>query len=410
MKRSLWLSLCLLLLPAILCACTQQTEPSETPVTIAEASSPTPLPEPVRLPAADCFAPGEDGLACPGSPVHAGEAAGILSAFLEAGPDALSGRGETLAAALGTGDAVLTEEDWCGLLEDLFSGPCGIEPEDAPLTRLRAAAALSAYLEPGDGRDARYYPDLPETEASRPLLLLLSEGPWDRADVIARTEMGTYFSGGVLYRTDENGYFLPDSQLGPLTFDHTGRYTSGNAELDALVEAKLAEITSPEMTRLEMLRAAYDETRDTIVYEARRNFQYTHESAEGPEGWGIPTALETLQTNTGNCYCFAAKFAYLARGLGFEAYARGGYMTPAEGDWDWTNHGWCDLLLDGERYLCDPVLEWEHWNYHWEEMDMFLQGERIRAGLGYTTLPDEVPEPYQWPIGGDTEEEGSMEP
>ncbi len=399
MRRAVWFLLCLALIPALLCACGTEPEPIEMPSALIPAS-PTPTTEPVCLPAADCFAPGEGGFALPQAPVTAGEAASVLEAFLAAGPEDLSRRAVELVSGLGSDGTVLTEEAWCALLEALFSEKCGIEPEDTSLTRLRAAAALAAYLEDEDGREARYYPDLPVTEESRPLLLLLAEGSFDRADVLAHTEMGTYFSNGILYRTDENGYFLPDSSLGPLNFDSTGRYTSGNGELDALVEAKLAEITSPEMTRLEMLQAAYDETRDTIVYEALRNFNYTHESAEEPDGWGVPVALETMQTGTGNCYCFAAKFAYLARGLGFEAYARGGYITPAEDEWGMLNHGWCDILLDGERYLCDPVLEWEHWNYHWEKIDMFFREERIRDSIGYVTLPDEVPEPYEWPDGG----------
>lgn len=399
MRRILWLLPCVLLTAALLCACNTDPVPAGTPAVLTP--SPTAAPEPVRLPAADCFTPGEGGLASPEDFVTAAEAVSALENFVSGGPEEVSLRAESLASSLGSGGDVLFEEDWCGLLETLFSEPCGIAPEDQPLTRLRAAAALSPYLDPEDGREARYYPDLPETEESRPLLLLLAEGPLSREDVAAGTEMGTYFSDGVLYRVDGDGYFVPESSMGPLTFDSEGRYTSGNAELDALVEAKLAELTSPGMTRLEMLRAVYDDTRDSIVYEARRNFNFSHESAEGPDGWGIPTALETLQTDTGNCYSFAAKFAYLARGLGFEAYARGGYMTPAEDEWERLNHGWCDILLDGERYVCDPVLEWEYWNYHWEEIDMFFREERIRVFLGYTTLPDEVPEPYEWPAGGD---------
>ena len=118
--------------------------PAGTPAVLTP--SPTAAPEPVRLPAADCFTPGEGGLASPEDFVTAAEAVSALENFVSGGPEEVSLRAESLASSLATGGDVLFEEDWCGLLEALFSEPCGIAPEDQPLTRLRAAAALSPYL------------------------------------------------------------------------------------------------------------------------------------------------------------------------------------------------------------------------------------------------------------------------
>jgi|GEM_PF-4836549 len=66
-------------------------------------------------------------------------------------------------------------------------------------------------------------------------------------------------------------------------------------------------------------------------------------------------AVEGMETRKGNCYTYAAAFAQLAKGLGYDAQyiegsvnGRNGGMLP---------HGFVIVTINGARYICDPELE-----------------------------------------------------
>ena len=62
----------------------------------------------------------------------------------------------------------------------------------------------------------------------------------NKEPILEKWEPGFHVIDGVLFYADENWDLLCDGQLGTLTFDEKGRYTSGNAELDAIVTELLA--------------------------------------------------------------------------------------------------------------------------------------------------------------------------
>lgn len=65
-------------------------------------------------------------------------------------------------------------------------------------------------------------------------------------------------------------------------------------------------------------------------------------------------AVMGLETHRGNCYCYAAAFAYLARHLGYNAqYVEG--SVPRRGG-GYTGHGW--VIING-AYICDPEAQAE---------------------------------------------------
>jgi len=85
---------------------------------------------------------------------------------------------------------------------------------------------------------------------------------------------------------------------------------------------------------------------------------------EYPQGdWTVQFAREMIVDGCGNCYCFAALFCLLARQLGYDAKAISGeVLTQSEG---WAAHGWTEIIIDGETYICDltmfvglPGLDW----------------------------------------------------
>ncbi len=161
-----------------------------------------------------------------------------------------------------------------------------------------------------------------------------------------------YAPGPVLYGQDvyyagEDGVILRDAAVGSLYFGPDGRYTSGNEEADGYAKSILAELYSPEMSREELLRAAYDYTRDSFKY-LRRSESYDW----GVTGWEVEEALTILRTGRGNCYCYAGVFWLLARQLGYDARAVSGGVG-----WSSRPHGWVDIEMDGVLCIFDTELE-----------------------------------------------------
>ena len=65
-------------------------------------------------------------------------------------------------------------------------------------------------------------------------------------------------------------------------------------------------------------------------------------------------AVMGLESHQGNCYCYAAAFAYLARHLGYNAeYVEGSVPKRSGG---YTPHGW--VVING-AYICDPEAQAE---------------------------------------------------
>ena len=148
---------------------------------------------------------------------------------------------------------------------------------------------------------------------------------------------GPQVSGVELYYIQEDGSLARDVTIGTLRFDETGKYTSGNADLDQQVKEALAACTNAGMTREEMLRAGYLYIRDTFRYLSGPHF------ARGATDWMEDRASFIFQHKKGNCYCFAAAFYYVARQLGYEP-------QPVSGGWDTRNvdHAW--NMIDGKIY------------------------------------------------------------
>ena len=151
---------------------------------------------------------------------------------------------------------------------------------------------------------------------------------------------------GRLYCIRENGSMLRDGELDGFAFGPDGVYTSGDAELDDYVTEILRDIVraDPGADELDHLLAAYRYARDSFTYLRKPLLDF------GATGWETESALDMLRTRHGSCYGYAAVFWALARGLGYDAKAYSGTITQQP-------HGWVEITLDGEEYLCDPELE-----------------------------------------------------
>ena len=171
--------------------------------------------------------------------------------------------------------------------------------------------------------------------------------PTATPEPIPTHEPGPYFDGYDLHYADENGLDVISASVGVLDFDENGVYTSGNAELDALVREKLeANVNPAEQSRFEMLETMYDHM---VAGYGYRGGAY-HE--EGETGWEAEDALTMIKAGKGNCYSYAALFAEYARALGYQANGVAGVFSSGE-------HSWTEVLdeTDGEYRVCDSEFQ-----------------------------------------------------
>ena len=213
-----------------------------------------------------------------------------------------------------------------------------------------------------------------------------------REQRLKEAQDGFWWDKGYLCSIDEEGNLLRDTYIGVLYFGEDGHYTSGDEKLDELVADVIEDNTDSNMTRMEKLRAMYEYTRDNIKYVGYPNHELSIEPAHGPDGWMAELAIKALEEKVGNCYYYAAEFAALARGLGYQAYATGGIMSAMEDP-----HGWVQIIdEDGKIWMCDPENEYRL-NYWQGELngqevaDYFYRNQEElsqETGLGYSQQVD----------------------
>jgi len=152
-----------------------------------------------------------------------------------------------------------------------------------------------------------------------------------------------------------SGTILKGGSYNGCTFDESGFYTSGDAELDAYVQAVYDECTTADMAQAEKLRACYDYVRDFRYLG--RNSPLADSVKTMPTDLALGYARKIFETGKGDCYNFTAAFLFLARGLGYDAEGVIGYCG-----YMWSRsaipHGWVTITMDdGAVYLFDPQIE-----------------------------------------------------
>ncbi len=197
---------------------------------------------------------------------------------------------------------------------------------------------------------------------------------WADVRLPALYNEGYVLVDGSLYCADAEGFFIRDTVEGSLTFGYDGRYTSGDATLDAFVSAAIADIaevnsyTDPS----ELLAAVYEYCCQSFSF-MRRNIY-----GVGAHGWEMAEALTMFEAKTGNSYSYAAVFWALARGLGYEAIA-----VNAALDEDGVSHAWVEIEIDGENFIFDPAAEAGALEGVEAGEDMYMLSESQAAALGY---------------------------
>jgi len=119
---------------------------------------------------------------------------------------------------------------------------------------------------------------------------------------------------------------------------------AGKTAFEAAVLQILSEITTDEMTQDEKRRACFDYVLGRAVY------QRTYDQPSGD--WTKDYAMDIYAFGTGNCYRYAAAFAYLAKAIGDDVKVCTGMIASSKGGL--TPHGWVEITIDGIDYICDP--------------------------------------------------------
>ena len=154
---------------------------------------------------------------------------------------------------------------------------------------------------------------------------------------------------GSMYYALSGGGFLVDGYIGYLYFGEDGAYTSGNKNLDALVNDFLDGILNDDsLTDREKLRAAYDRMKSRLWYFNHGDIYYN-----GTTYWAADVAEKMFEFKAGHCFYWAAACKYLAQRLGYQAeVAVGDCGTLYE------YHAWVVVFENNEQYILDPELEW----------------------------------------------------
>ena len=249
-----------------------------------------------------------------------------------------------------------------GWIEDLSILPDGDIPrgEAAHIFNLlrgrRAPADISTAMVGTildvSARD-RYYADIAEAVIDHGCVSAEGGEKWISSKPLELREEGFFFVDAALHYIDDTGSAYVNESLGGITFGSDGAVTTGVPELDLLVRAKLLELMDfDKMTREQMLRNAYDYVTYHNSY-LRANYYET-----GETGWENDEAYRMLTTGKGNCYCFAAEFAVLAKALGYDAKCYSGTIGVGR-----QKHGWVEIDFDGVTYVFDPNIEYEEHIY-----------------------------------------------
>ena len=260
--------------------------------------------------------------------------------------DALRRLAQSLRDRPGERAAVLAAETRAGI-----NAPAGAGTgEEEPVTRAEAALVLERLA----GRE----PDEAGLFLAEclPADVALDDYAWAWiADAVTGGRVpaptpGVHRAYGWLYATWEDGTLIRDMDWGVWTFGLDGRYTTGDAELDAYLLRALADSGASGLEGIEALEAAYLYVEEIGEYLVRP--EDAEPLAPGVTGWEYDRALRFFRYGGGTCYGYAAAFGLLARALGEYAYIVSAEVNQYHGA-----HAFVVIPENGVDWIYDPELE-----------------------------------------------------
>ena len=171
--------------------------------------------------------------------------------------------------------------------------------------------------------------------------------PIEEAVRYAHYSPGYFLQNGFLYLADKDGKLIRNQTCGGLAFTESGRYTSGDTQLDAMTAEILSGLQKQHFRaeREELLLAAFEYCRDTFYGSGGNHYAF------GESGWETEEAKTALKVSHGNCYNFAAAFWALARNLGYDARCVSGKALNLQQE-----HAWVVIDMEETSYIFDTLL------------------------------------------------------
>jgi hypothetical protein len=189
----------------------------------------------------------------------------------------------------------------------------------------------------------------------------------------------TYEFNTSMYYVKSDYSLARDEWQGYLYFDKNGKYTSGDATLDAYVYNALQTGTSPEGKTVQVLnntgltqvgklmyayyylRGGYGSSYTTSKFSYRQTSEgYTRKRYNTQEHleWAIHTAKHMFTYQWGICYNWASAYLYMARRLGFQAYPVVGNVFSDRATSDDARHCWVMIKWNNQWHISDVEVEW----------------------------------------------------
>ncbi len=181
---------------------------------------------------------------------------------------------------------------------------------------------------------------------------------------------GVRSSDGVWYvdvdgrRHNSSGEFITHAYIqtnGQSTFVGGVNYTlkfSVQTRVASDANGIIGSITNSSMDSGTKLRTCYNWVVNNISYQTLPIPLQPSEPGYTQEEW---YAIYGMEQRRGNCYCYAAAFAAMARQLGYSATMISGQVPLLAGGMG--PHAWVEIYMNGATYICDPESQHENPSY-----------------------------------------------
>ena len=181
-------------------------------------------------------------------------------------------------------------------------------------------------------------------------------------------------ASGNLKESEVPGAHFIHTENGIKWKNEDGTVVSPYSNIMNLAGAVVDASSTGEMTQPRQLEAAFSFVASSISYER---------SLEIPSGdWVKDYAQKTLSTRKGNCYGYAASFAYVARGLGNESRVCTGTVKSALGGR--TTHAWTEVKIGKYWYIFDTEMQNAKGSGYYKQTDDSYPAGPIERTSTYT--------------------------
>lgn len=268
-------------------------------------------------------------------------------------------------------------------------GPAALVDADSLITRLDAVQITNRAL----GRDSLSEKELKNYEGFIPDLRFGESGygdmleaalaheyentdgveHWTKAEGFKPADSGFIMLGSRLCMIGEDGLIVKNDTVDGFEFDKNGFYTSGNAELDEIIQGLIEEYTDEDMTSIDKLHALYDFLASTYF-----TYRFAKHHPSGSTDWLVDQAYDMLTTKGGNCFSYSAVFYCMGRALGYDVHVHVGEVGQNH-----DAHCWPTIFVDGEEFICDAELQMAELTRRGKVHDLFLLDMTKAKGWNY---------------------------